>query len=187
MVRFPIFEHEGNLKLRLPNKQEQAYAPLQNRLVRREAKMQLKGFSYKLFIVPLVLMALWQSGSSRSSKTETMLNERTPVATGIWGGPSVRLNVTDGGGEIQLGCAHGTIQQPLTLNSEGRFSAKGAFVAESPGPIHVDKQPKSQPALYSGSVTGQSMTLVITVTETKKEIGTFALKHGVAGRVRRCL
>lgn len=149
--------------------------------------MQTQNLTYGLLFLPLMLFALWQSGSCKSAQTETMPKEQNRVTIGTWGGQNIRLNLTDSGAELQFSCAHGTINQPLTVDDEGRFNAKGTFVAETPGPLREDRPPKTQPALYEGSVKNQDMTLKVTITETKEKVGEFTLKHGSVGRVHRCL
>lgn len=149
--------------------------------------MQLKGLTYNAYIFPLMFMLLWQNGSCKSAKTETVNTEQTSVQSGPWGGQNIRVNVTGDGAEFEFGCAHGSVSRSLTLNREGRFSISGIYVAETPGPARKGQPPKNQPAVYSGTVTDKSMALVVTLTESKEEIGTFELKHGAIGRVRKCL
>ncbi len=149
--------------------------------------MQLNNLSYSLGVIPLLFLMLWQQDSCRSANIEMKPKEQNHVTAGTWGGQNVRLNATAAGAEIEFSCAHGTIDQPLMLNAEGGFSAKGTFITETPGPVFENKSPKQQPALYSGTVKDQDMTLLVTITETKQEVGRFTLKQGTRGRVRKCL
>jgi hypothetical protein len=148
--------------------------------------MQLNNLSYNLGVLPLLFLALWQNGSCGNANTRMKPKEQNRVTAGTWGGQNVSLNVSGSGAEVQFSCAHGSIDQPLVLNSDGRFSAKGTFIAETPGPTYEDNPPKKQPALYSGTVIDQDMTLVVTIIETKDEVGSFTLKQGAGGHVRRC-
>jgi hypothetical protein len=148
--------------------------------------MQPTGFSHTLRIFSLMLLTLWQSGSCQDVKVATMSQEQRTVATGIWGGQNAQLNVTADGARIRFSCAQGSIELPLALDAEGRFSAKGTFVAGTMGPSREDNPPKSQPAVYSGVVRDKSMTLSVTVTDAKEEGGTFELTHGEPGHIRRC-
>jgi hypothetical protein len=148
--------------------------------------MQPSSFSYNFSVLSLIFLTLWFSGSCESHKTGAMLKKQNRVANGNWGGQNVRMDVTDGGVQFKFSCAHGSIEQPLTLDAEGRFSAKGTFTPEAMGPLDETNPPKSQPAIYSGSVRDKSMTLTITLTETKEEVGTFSLEHGKPGRIWRC-
>src|SRR5262249_24911263 len=47
------------------------------------------------------------------------------VPNGTWGGDHVVLTVTDGGGTVEMDCAHGTLDHPLQLDDAGRFSVAG--------------------------------------------------------------
>lgn len=139
-----------------------------------------------LFILPLMLFALWQSGSCKSDSSKANMQEPKRVATGSWGGQDVSLNVADSNAEIEFSCAHGTIDYALKLDDQGRFSVKGTFTTETPGPVRDDRLPKAQPALYEGRVEDQDMTLTVTIIETKERVGDFTLRRGSGGRVRKC-
>ena len=148
--------------------------------------MPLNSVGYNFCLFTLFLLTLWQSGSCRSGKMETMSSVQQRVANGLWGGQNVQLDVTEDGASVRFSCAHGKIEQQLTLDAEGRFSAKGTFVAEAMGPTHEDNPPKSQPAVFSGIVRDGSMKLTLTVTDAKEEGGTFELTQGQPGHIRRC-
>jgi hypothetical protein len=148
--------------------------------------MQLNSISYNLCIFSLVLLALWQNGSCASGKTEMVLQQQNRVAAGNWGGQNVRLDVTEGGAQLQFNCSRGTIDEPLVLDQEGRFSAKGTFVQGVMGPLREDNPPKAQAAVYSGVVHDKSMTLTITLTEKNEKGGTYNLEQGKPGRIWRC-
>ena len=148
--------------------------------------MQPNGFSHTLRVFSLLLLALWQSGSCQDAKVATMSQEQRTVASGIWGGQNAQLDVTEDGARIRFSCAHGELSQPLTLDAEGRFSAKGTFVAQGMGPLREDDPPKSRPAVYSGAVRDNVMKLTVTVEGSKEEGGTFELTQGEPGRIRRC-
>ena len=147
--------------------------------------MKPNSVRHKLSVFSLLLLALWQSGSCRGVKTATMSQERHQVAAGQWGGQNAQLEVTEGGARVRLTCAHGSIDEPIKPDAEGRFSAKGTFVAEAVGPTR-DAEPQSRPAVYSGVVRDKTMTLTVTVGDSKEESGTFELTKGEPGRVRRC-
>lgn len=96
------------------------------------------------------------------------------------------MQVTELGADISYACAHGSINERLMLDGNGRFEALGTHVNESPGPLREDRPPDSHPARYTGRVEGQMMTLTVTLTDTKQEVGTFTLTYGRGGRVRKC-
>jgi len=148
--------------------------------------MQPNSISYKLCVFSLMLLTPWYSGSCRSVKMATISQEEHRVAKGQWGGPNVQLDVAEDEVQIRFSCAHGKLEQPLRLDAEGRFSARGTFVAEGMGPLREDDPPKSRPAVYSGVVRDKVMTLTVTVPDSKAEGGTFELTLGQPGRIRRC-
>jgi hypothetical protein len=98
----------------------------------------------------------------------------------------IHMQVTDQGADIEYDCAHGRILEPLRLNAEGHFQAKGTHVLEGPGPVHQDVTPEEQPAIFTGNVNGKTMTLKVTSTSTSENIGTFTLTEGSQGRIRKC-
>jgi hypothetical protein len=104
----------------------------------------------------------------------------------LWGGQHISLEVTDRGAEINYDCAHGSITETIVPNGEGKFVAKGVHVRERPGPIR-EGEDDSQPAKYSGSIEGDTMTLTVTLSGSEEAVGTFTLTRGKAGRVRKCL
>ena len=109
------------------------------------------------------------------------------VATGSWGGVSIRLDVAATGATIEYDCAHGTIDQPLVADRDGRFSAKGTHVREHGGPVRIDEPLDRHPAQYAGQVSGASMRLTVTLLDTPQVVGTFDAVFGVNGRVLKCL
>ena len=147
--------------------------------------MQTNNF-YSFCVFSLIMLALWQNGSCRNGKMNMTAQIQNRVATGSWGGQNVQMDVTEDGARLRFSCAHASIEQPITLDADGRFSANGTFVAEAMGPLREDNPPKNQPAVFSGTVKDQDMTLTVTLTETKEEAGTFNLSHGQPGRVKRC-
>jgi hypothetical protein len=147
--------------------------------------VQPNSFSYSLLVVSLTLLTLWQNGSCEGGK-KSMSQQQSRVANGNWGGPNVHIEVTEGGVQIRFSCAHGGIEGPVTLDSEGRFNAKGTFTAESMGPTYEDNPPKSGPAVYSGVVHDKKMTLTVTVEGDENGRGTYELTQGENGRVHRC-
>lgn len=109
------------------------------------------------------------------------------VSAGKWGGEQIEMVVGRGGTRIEYDCGGGTIDGPLRPDRAGRFSAKGTLVVGHGGPARIDEQPDSRPARYTGRVTGKTMTLTVTLAGTGESVGTFTLRHGRDGRLRRCL
>lgn len=115
------------------------------------------------------------------------------VLAGTWGGEHVRLESTEHGGQLEFDCAHGSIEEPLSLDDEGRFSVKGTYLREHPGPLRPGREAGAHPATYSGEVHGTRMTLRVLLSgrsesesESDESIGPFALTFATTGRIRKC-
>src|SRR5438309_1895071 len=78
------------------------------------------------------------------------------VPAGLWGGEGIHLVVAADGATTDFDCAHGTVEQPLDRDRDGRFSATGHHIFEHGGPIREDEPPNSHPARYQGRITGDS-------------------------------
>lgn len=126
-----------------------------------------------------------QGNTPRQENTVSQGND-TGVPTGVWGGLHIRLNLTKNRAEIEYDCAHGTIEEPLTLDDHGRFDVKGTHVGEHGGPVRTNERPNNHPARYTGYVNGETMSLTVTLTDTNETLDTFKLTHGSEGRVMKC-
>jgi len=113
-------------------------------------------------------------------------NPSTPLI-GTWGGDHVSLTVSAASTHVEFDCAHGDTPSPLTLDDRDAFKASGTFVREHGGPIIVGQLPDSHPAVYSGSVTANTMALTVELTDTGEAVGLFTLVRGTPGRVVKCL
>jgi hypothetical protein len=108
------------------------------------------------------------------------------IMNGTWGGDHALLEITTTSAPIEFDCAHGELPVPLTL-SRGSFDVMGYYVQEHGGPIRTDETVERQPARYSGTVSGNTMTLLVRLPATARDIGTFNLTRGSSGRVFKCL
>jgi hypothetical protein len=131
-----------------------------------------------LVIISLVLLIV----SSAASRPRKM--QRLP--TGSWGGSHIRIEVGPHSATIDYDCANGTIDGPFTIDSKGRFTWRGTHNREHPGPIRIDEKPDSRPAIYSGWIKGDTMTLTVKLAGTNEVVDTFTLKRGGSGRVFKC-
>jgi hypothetical protein len=111
----------------------------------------------------------------------------TLVQAGTWGGDHIRMEATTTGANLEYDCAHGTINQPLILDANGRFDAAGTHVFEHGGPTYQNEEPDAHPARYTGQVIGTTMALTIVTTDQNRTIGTFTLTLGKQARVFKCL
>ncbi|MDQ3754567.1 MAG: hypothetical protein M3371_07545 [Acidobacteriota bacterium] len=167
--------------------------------------MMLKLFSIAL---ALALATIGQEGTGQSKKkrgtatrkasgTKTNGTKMSSIQTGMWGGPHVRMEITERGAQIEFDCAHGAIEQPLALDGKGRFDVKGEYVIEHGGPERAGGPelagPPSpagrdaRPARYTGSMTNGTLTLAVTLTDTQEKIGPFTLTRGAMPRLVKCL
>jgi hypothetical protein len=108
------------------------------------------------------------------------------LPTGTWGGEHIALEVTDKGATIDYDCAHGSITERIIPDSSGKFLVKGFHVKERFGPARQGDDMTGQPATYTGIRDGDTLTITVTLAETKEAVGTYTLTHGKPGRVRKC-
>lgn len=111
--------------------------------------------------------------------------DRVPL--GPWGGDHVSLAVETSGAAVEFDCAHGTLDAPLRLDREGRFSVPGVFVREHGGPVHQNETEDKRPAVYRGETDGQRLTFVVALTDTQETLGPFTAFFRRPPRVFKCL
>jgi len=120
----------------------------------------------------------------RSAAVLILMAGSSPLAEGAWGGPHIQMTVGPEGAVVEMDCAHGAVDGPIAVGSDGRFRASGTYAAEHGGPVREGEE-AGRAAVYEGRVEGKKLTLVIKVAE--EEIGTFELTHGRSGRITKCL
>jgi hypothetical protein len=129
----------------------------------------------RLSPLPLVLAcAAYPGGASRLDR----------VPTGAWGGEHVRLTVTDTGGTIEFDCAHGSLDEPLTLDANGRFDVSGRLIQEG-GPTQKDESSVARPARFSGESGAERMSLQVT-QQGGESAGSFSLVKDGPARLFKC-
>jgi hypothetical protein len=104
--------------------------------------------------------------------------------TTIWGGNHVRMTATGSGAELEFDCATGTITEKVP-ETDGSFSLHGTFTPERSGPSRDDRS-RTAPALYSGTIEHDTMTLHIVLEGQERELGQYVLSRGAAGTLRKC-
>jgi hypothetical protein len=112
---------------------------------------------------------------SASEKPETL-------ATGVWGGDHVVMNVTASGAQLEFDCASGEISEPVKVDAGGDFDASGKYAGEHPGPTRDEDT--STPARYHGHIDKDSMQL--NIVRGNETIGTFTLTRGRQTILRKC-
>jgi len=108
------------------------------------------------------------------------------VAEGRWGGLGIAIEVTASGATIELDCAHGTIDEPLLLDADGRFELPGKFVRERPGPVREDEEEKGESVRYSGRLEGDALTLRIQAPSAPRQMPPLTAILGRTPRLRKC-
>ena len=98
------------------------------------------------------------------------------------------LVVNSNGAGLEFDCAHGQMDKPLTTDQKGYFVRPGAFVREHGGPERPREVPDAHPALYTGQVNANEMTLTVKVVENGHlvDVGTFQLTLGKAPHILKC-
>ena len=133
----------------------------------------------RYLILPIVAAMVLQTLSSSTPMSQRKIS-------GLWGGQGISMEATDSGATLDFDCASGTITEPILPDSAGKFSVKGRFARQRPGPTREDENNDGQPASYSGVVNGENLTLTITLAKNSEKVGDFTLVHGKTGRIRRC-
>ncbi|CAN5697039.1 hypothetical protein BH18ACI1_BH18ACI1_10560 [soil metagenome] len=126
--------------------------------------------------------------SNQENRGQNMNQSKlTAVSQGSWGATGISLVVEESVVKIEYDCANGEIDRKLTINENGEFYADGFHTVESFGPVRVDNPPKPQPAHYEGKISGDTMMLKVTLTETKEKIADYTLERGKTPRLHKCL
>jgi hypothetical protein len=99
------------------------------------------------------------------------------------------MTVGPQGATVELDCAHGAISEPIVVGKNGRFRASGTYSPEHGGPTREGEEASARPAVYTGRVEGETLSLEIAYEsgESVESVGTFELAHGRASRLTKCL
>ena len=106
--------------------------------------------------------------------------------TGGWGGPHIGLLFEGGVATVQYDCASGTIDSAIFPGGDGRFTATGTHRPGQGGPVRVGQIFTSHRATYTGTETGDQMTLSVEV-EGGDKLGPFTLTRDSPPQLTRCL
>jgi hypothetical protein len=88
---------------------------------------------------------------------------------GSWGATGAIMTVSDGHADIEFGCGSASLDA-FTFTDPTTFTATGTHLAGSgvqPPPGH---EPQPQAATFSGHVSGNKLTLVMTVGGSKSTL-----------------
>lgn len=125
---------------------------------------------------------------NKKGKAERKMNQTKLVSVpeSIWGANGIKLAVGENAATIEYDCADGKIEEPLKVDEKGNFRANGVHIRQKGGPIREDSKPPSQSARYEGRISGDKMTLKVTLTENGELIGNYTLERGKTPRMHRC-
>jgi hypothetical protein len=107
------------------------------------------------------------------------------IPRGEWGGDHISMNVGEESAKIEYDCAHGEIQGPLVVDGQGKFDLHGTFTMERGGPVRQGESARSQAASYAGEIKGDTMTLILKISDAE-DAETFTLEKGKAGKLVKC-
>ena len=96
-----------------------------------------------------------------------------PVRAGTWGGNNAGAIVSDSGAHIHIGCTAGQ-SELLVADSSGRFTAAGLYNIT----LHPVATGPDHPARFEGTISGRTMTLTVTLTDTAVTLGPVRLTLG---------
>ena len=111
------------------------------------------------------------------------MTEMQRIPRGVWGGQHINVEVGEKSATIEYDCASGVIDGPLVVDGNGRFSLRGTHKRERGGPIRSDDPGRSEPATYTGSINGNTMTLTLKLGDDEE---TFTLEKGKPGDLFKC-
>jgi hypothetical protein len=117
---------------------------------------------------------------------ESGSNKMDSAKIGTWSGEHISLEVTSQGAEVEYDCAHGMIDQKIVADDGGHFDLRGTHIREHGGPIRKDEREDRHPARYTGQLTGDTMTLTVTESDTGQSVGTFTLTFGRPPHLTKC-
>jgi hypothetical protein len=135
--------------------------------------------SLRFFLLSVVmLMAIAACAAARQNRSTNAC-----LATGVWGGDHVILQVNSGGAELEFECATGRITESIHPDSHGDFDVPGEFHPQSHGPTR-DDAPAAQNIHYKGRVEGNTMTF--TIVKQGETLGTYTVTRGEHPALKKC-
>lgn len=133
---------------------------------------------YRVLVIGATIVCMFATvaGKARMQK----------VTKESWGGMHIRIDVTAADATVDYDCANGIIDGPLLVAPNGTFRWTGIHRRERGGPVRKDAPAPVYPAVYTGSIRGNTMTLTVKLKDDGEDIGTYKLKRGWEGEVYKC-
>lgn len=105
---------------------------------------------------------------------------------GMWGGDRVNTVFSPQGAQLQYDCAAGSIDAPVRLDSQGRFTARGVHEAYRAGPDTVDQTTTTRAATYEGRLAGTVLELRVRI-DGDATVHSYRLEKDRTVKLIRCL
>ena len=118
--------------------------------------------------------------------TATMGGDSSTTLTGMWGGPQVRLSLTETGGRLELGCAAATIDSPVKLDKQGMFAVAGRYEQFATGRTDADALPNFIKTRFVGHVEGDTLHLAVH-QDGSKTPQDYTLQRGRMTKLINCM
>lgn len=139
-----------------------------------------KAFVWSFLLVTAISVSCCRLAAQQSGGDETNPGQV------LWGGPNIRITQDAQGATLEFPCADGKILEPIKPDAKGEFTARGTYTPGQFGAIRRDNPPREQPAIYKGTISGNSMSLQILLDNKEMQPEPFALTKGSPGRLVKC-
>lgn len=106
--------------------------------------------------------------------------------TGIYGGDRVNATFTANGARLEFDCAFAKIDGAVLPDGDGRFVARGRYLADHAGPIEGDTATRAVAAVFEGRIAGDTLRIELKVTG-EDSTRVLTLVRGQRVKLVRCL
>jgi hypothetical protein len=130
-----------------------------------------------------LMSALMPVGPAAANPTQ---EQDAGASSVVWGGRDINMQVTAQGATLEFDCGHGSVLEPIKANAKGEFVARGTYTPEHGGPITLANPPRDLPAVYKGTIDGDTMHLEVVIADKDQQPQPFTLTRGKPGRVVKC-
>jgi hypothetical protein len=101
---------------------------------------------------------------------------------GTWGGVDAGLIATDSTVHVHIGCTKGDVAGIIHADTGGHFDVPGLY--------NVNAYPVDlgilHPARFTGQISGRTMVLTVTLTDTTRTLGPVTLTYGTTPQMAAC-
>lgn len=147
-------------------------------------------FKRRIYSAGIILTCLFWLNIPVEAQTKRgvrmLQTKKTKVAPGNWGGSGIGLDIEETTVVLEFDCATAEIPGNLMIDKAGNFSTSGVYTRRMPGALRIKLLPKPAAARFEGKISGKTMTLKITLTESDEKVGDYTLQRGKTRTIRRC-